>query len=109
MDLVAVARRALLASLRHDLLTGPSMFDEAITVLPMEVFLHRRFHAWNNVMCEVGESDDMAKHGAIRVDARGVVLEINPVQISGAEFFAQRACQRFRHFTLNHDVSAFVA
>src|SRR5438128_476001 len=83
---------------------GTIVFDEAITVLSMKIFLHRRFHALNTVMFEVGESDDMAKHGAIRVDARGIVFEINSMQISDAKFFAQRTCQRFRHFTLDHDV-----
>src|SRR5437870_12974157 len=90
MDLVAVARRTLLSSIRHDLLANAVVLDEAITVLSMKVFFHRSFHALNTVMFEVGESDDVTKHRAIRVNTRGVMLEMNSTQTSDAEFFAQR-------------------
>ena len=77
MDLAAVTRRVFLASIRYDLIAGTIVLDEAITVLSMKVFLHRGFHALNAMMFEIGKSDYVAKHGAIWVDAPGVVFEIN--------------------------------
>ena len=109
MDLAAIARRAFLASVRHDLLAGAIVLDEAITVLSMKVFLHRRFHALNAMMFEIGKSDYVAEHGPIRIDAAGVVFEINSTQIFRAKFFAQRAAGRFRNFTFDHDVPALTA
>src|SRR6266481_1586194 len=109
MDLIAVALRALLSAIRDDLLSGAIVFDEAKTVLPMKIFLHRRFHSLDTTMVEVGESNDMAKHGAVWVDASGVMLEINSAQISGTKFFAQCARLRLGHFTLDDDVAAITA
>ena len=109
MDLVAVARGALLSPVGHDLLAGAVVLDETITVLPMKIFLHRSFHTLNPVMFEVGESDDVAKHGAIWVNPRGIMFEINSTQVSGAKFLAQRARQRPRYFTLDHNVSPVAA
>ena len=106
MDLVAVARSALLSAVRYDLLARPVMFDETIAVLPVKVFIHRGFHALDAVMIEVGKSNHMAKHGAIRINPRGVMLEINSVQIAGTKFFTQRGCGVRRHVTLNDDVTA---
>ena len=107
MNLIAVARRAFLPSVEDDLLTGTIVFDVAIAILPMKIFLHRRFHALNAAMFEIRESDDVTKHGAIRIDARGVMFEINPTQISGAKFFAQRAGQRLWQLALDYYVAAF--
>src|ERR1700747_3381801 len=106
MDLVAVALRTLLSAIRDDLLSSAVVFDEAKTVLPTKIILHRRFHSLDTTMVEVGESNDMAKHRAIRINPSGVVLEINSAEISGAKFFPQRACLRLGHFTLNHDIPA---
>src|SRR6266403_2862414 len=106
MDLVAIARRAFLTSIRNDLLADTIVFDVAISVLSMKIFLHRSFYALNAMMFEICESDDVTKHGAIRINTRGVMFEINPAQISGAKFCAQRGGQRFRHFALDHDISA---
>ncbi len=93
MDLTAVARRAFLSAIRHDLLPGAIVFDEAITILPMKVFLHRRFHALDATMFEIGKSDDVAKHRAVWVNASGIVFEINSTQILRAKFFPRaRAC-----------------
>jgi hypothetical protein len=61
------------------------------------------------MMFEIGKSDDVAEHGPIRVDATGVVFEINSTQIFRAKFFAQRTAGRFGHFTLDHHVSALAA
>src|SRR5882762_10497991 len=109
MDLIAVALRALLSAIRDDLLSGAIVFDEAKTVLPMKIFLHRRFHSLDTTMVEVGESNDMAKHRPVWVNASGVVLEVNSAQISATKFFTQHACLRFRHFTLDDDVAALTA
>src|SRR6266480_6632543 len=106
MDLVAVARRAFLTSVRNDLLADAIVFDVAISVLSMKIFLHRSLHALDAMMFEVCESDDMTKHGAIRIDSGGIIFEINSAQISGEKFCPQRGRQRLRHFTLDHDVSA---
>src|SRR4029077_8132489 len=106
MDLIAVALRALLSAIRDDLLSSAIVFDEAKTVLPMKIFLHRRFHSLDTTMVEVGESNDMAKHRAIRVNPSGVVLEIDSTEISGTKFFPQRPCLGLGHFTLNDDISA---
>src|SRR6266508_5976444 len=109
MNLITVARGALLPSLRHDFLAGAVMFDEAKTILSMKVFFHRRFNSLDTAMVEVGESNDVAKHRAIWVNPSGIVLEINSTQISSAKFFAQRACLRLGHFTLDDDVAALTA
>src|SRR4030095_7957050 len=106
MDLVAITRRTLLSAVRHDLLAGTVVFDEAITVLSMKVFLHRRFDTLDSVTVEVGESKDVTKHRAVWVNAGGVVLEINSAQVGGAKFLAQRACLRLGHFALDDDVTA---
>ena len=106
MDLVAIPWRAFLASIWNDLLADTIALGVAISVLPMKIFFHRSFHALNAMMFEICESDDVTKHGAIRINTRGVMLEINPAQISGAKFCPQRAGQRFRHFALDHNVSA---
>src|SRR6266567_3631006 len=87
MDLVAVARSALLSAVRYDLLARPVVFDETIAVLPVKILLHRGFHALDTVMIKVGKSNDVAKHGAIWINARGIMLEINSAQISGTKFF----------------------
>ncbi len=42
MDLVAVARSALLPPVGYDLLSGPVVLDETITVLPVKVFTPSR-------------------------------------------------------------------
>src|SRR6516165_9643602 len=105
MDLVAVARSALLATVRHDLPSSSIVLDETIAVLSVKVLLHRGFHALNAVMIKVGKSDDMTKHGSIRVDALGVVLEINSAQIAGSKFLTQRVCSGRRHFPLDHDIT----
>src|SRR5438128_10993317 len=106
MDLIAVARRAFLASKRNNLLPGTVAFDIAITVLPAQIFIHRSFHALNTVMLKIRESDDVTKHGPVRVDATGVVFEINSPQIAGTQSFAWRIRQRFRYLPLDHDVAA---
>src|SRR5438045_9562673 len=106
MDLVAIARRPFLTSIRNDFLADAIALGVAIAVLPMKVFLHRSFHALNAMMFEICETDDVTKHGAIRINTCGVMLEINPAQISGAKFCPQRAGQRFRHFALDYNVSA---
>src|SRR6266403_1165438 len=85
MDLVAIARRAFLTSVRNDLLADAVVFDVAISVLPMKIFFHRRLHALDATMFEVCESDDMTKHGAIRIDSCGIIFEINSTKREGAE------------------------
>src|ERR1041384_8828406 len=107
MDLVAVARSALLPSIRYDLLTSSIVLDETISILPVKVFLHRGFYSLDAVVIKVGKSYDMTKHGPIRVDARGVVLEINSAQLVRSKFLAQRVCSHRRHFSLDHNVTAF--
>ena len=107
MDLVTVARSALLPSVRHDLLPGPIVLDKTIAVLSVKVLLHRGFHTLDAVMIKIGKSDDMTKHGSIWVYARGVVLEINSTQVADAKFFTQRICSGCRHFSLDYDVTAF--
>src|SRR5438552_11696290 len=92
MYLVTVPRRALLPAIGHDLLAGTVVLDETVAVLPVEVFLHRAFDALDAVMIEIGKPDYVAKHGAVGVDARGVMLEINSTHISGTEFFTQSIC-----------------
>ena len=57
-------------------------------------------------MIEVGESNDVAKHRTIWVNAGSIVLEIDSTQISGTKFFTQRASLRLGHFTLDDDVAA---
>src|SRR5438874_11836321 len=76
MDLVAVPRRAFLSSVRNNLLADAIVFDIAISVLPMKIFLHRSLHSLNASMFEVCESDDVTKHGAIRIDSCGIIFEI---------------------------------
>src|SRR5438874_9240117 len=76
MNLIAVARRSLLPTIRHDFLASAVVFDEAKTILPMKIFLHRSFHSLDTTMVEVGESNDMAKHRAVWVDTSGIMLEI---------------------------------
>src|SRR5438552_9598686 len=98
MNLIAVARRPFLPTIRHDFLASAVVFDEAKTILPVKIFLHGSFHSLDTAMVEVGESNDMAKHRAVWVNASGVVLEINSTQISGTKFFTQRACLRLGHF-----------
>src|SRR5207244_11614982 len=108
MDLVAVARSPLLSAIRYDLLASPVVLDETIAVLPVKILLHRGFHALDTAMIKVGKSNDVAKHGAIWINARGIMLEINSAQISGTKFFTQRVCGVLGHFALNHDVTASV-
>ena len=72
-------------------------------VIPVTQFIDATGH----VMIKVGESDDMTKHGAIWVDARGIVLEINSAQIASAKFLTQRGCSGRGHFPLDHNVTAF--
>ena len=62
VDLITVLGRALLSTIKNDLLAGPIMLDVTVPVLSMEIFLHRSFHALNAVMVEIGESDDVTKH-----------------------------------------------
>ena len=92
MHLVTVARRAFLPAIRHDLLAGAVVLDETVTVLSVEIFFHRRFHALDAAMIEIREPDHVAKHRAVGIDARGVVLEVNAAQICRAKFFTQRVC-----------------
>src|SRR5438093_12096491 len=106
MELVAVARRPLLSAVRHDFLASAVVFDETIAVLPVKILLHRGFHPFDAAVIKVGKSNNVTKHRAIRVDARGVMLEINSAQIAGTKSFTQDLCGVFGHFPLDHDVTA---
>src|SRR5947207_13363318 len=106
MDLVAVARRALLTSVRNDLLADSIVFHVAISVLPGKIFLHRSLHALNAMMLDVCESDDVTEHRAIRVDSCGIIFEITPTQISGPKLRPERGGEPLRHFTPDHYLSA---
>src|SRR5262249_40433651 len=75
----------------------------------MKVFFHRRFDALDTMMVEIGESKHVAKHRAVWVNAGGVMLEIDPPQVGGAKFLAQRARPRFRYFALDDYVTALTA
>src|SRR5262252_4609466 len=57
-------------------------------------------------MIEICKANYVAKHRAVGVDARGIVLEVDSAQIAGAEFFAQRVCLRRGYFALDDDVGA---
>src|SRR5262249_16756497 len=89
MNLIAVTRRTFLSTIKDDFLTGPVMLDIAITVLAPQIFVERTFHALNAAMLEVGETDDVTKHDAVRINAGRVVLEINAAQTFAAEFLAE--------------------
>ena len=106
MHLVTVPRRALLSAIRNDLLAGAIMLDETVAVLPVEVFLHRAFDALDAVMIEIGKPDYVAKHRAVGVDARGVMLEVNSTHISGTEFFTQHICLRRGYLAFDYDIAA---
>ena len=106
MDLITIARSALLSPVRNNFLSGAIVFDETIAVLPMKILLHGRFDALDAIMIEVSESNDVAKHQAIWVDARRIVLEVNTAQITGAKFFAQSVCRRLWYLAFDHDVTA---
>ncbi len=56
-------------------------------------------------MLEVREADHVTKHRAIRINAGGIALEINPAQILRAQFFPQRRGDGFRHLALQDDVT----
>src|SRR5262245_51611642 len=106
MHLVTVPRLALLPAIRHDLLACAVMLDETEPILSMEVFFHRRFNALDTVMIEICKPNHVAKHRAVGVNARGVVLEIDSAEIAGAEFFTQRGCSCRGYFVLDDDVAA---
>src|SRR5262245_4435580 len=106
MHLVTVPRVALLPAIRHDLLARAIVLDETEAVLSVQVFLHRCFNALDTVMIEICKSNYVAKHRAVGVDARGVVLEVDSAEIAGAEFFTQRVCSRRGYFALDDDVAA---
>src|SRR4029077_353348 len=107
MNLIAVARRSLLSTIRHDFLASAVVFDESKTILPMKIFLHRSFHSLDTTMVEVGESNDMAKHRGAWVNASGIMLEIDSAQICSTKFLTQCACLRLGHFALDDYVAAF--
>ena len=90
MHLVTVARRAFLPAIKHDLLPGAIVLDVTITILPVQIFIHRRFHSLNSLVIEIGEPDDVTKHRPVRIKPRGIVLEINPAQILFAKFGPKR-------------------
>ena len=106
VDLIAVARGALLSPIEHDFLAGAIMLDVTVAVLPVQIFFHRRFHALDAVMFEIGESDHMTEHGTIWINPRGVVFQIDAAQILAAQFFAQRIGHYLRHLAFDHDVTA---
>src|SRR5207247_9911303 len=80
MNLIAVAWRSLLPTIRHDFLASAVVFDEAKTILPMKIFLHRSFHSLDTTMVEVCESNDMAKHRAVWVNTSDVMPETDSAQ-----------------------------
>src|SRR5204862_2707768 len=106
MHLVTVTWRALLPPIRHDLLAGAVVLDETVAVLPVEVFFHRGFNALDAAVIKIRKPNDVAKHRAVGVDARGVVLEIDSAQIAGTEFFTQRICSRRGYLAFEDDVAA---
>ena len=110
VDLVAVTRRAFLPAIKHDLLAGAVVLDVAITILAVQIFFHRRFHALDALVIEIGEPDDVTKHRAVRINARRIALEINAAQILRVQFFA-RATFAIRLGTsrFKHDVTAIAA
>jgi hypothetical protein len=77
VHLIAVARGAFLAAVKHDLLAGAVMLDVTIAILAMQIFFHGRFHALDAAVLEIGETDHVAKHRAVRINPGGVPLEIN--------------------------------
>jgi hypothetical protein len=58
------------------------------------------------VVIEIRKPNHVAKHRAVGIDARGVVLEVDSAQIAGAEFFTQRICSRRGYLALDDDVAA---
>src|SRR5262245_41430927 len=106
MQLLTVPSGALLPAVRNDFLASAVVLDETVAVLPVQVLFHRRFRALDAVMLEIRKPDDVAEHRAIRVDSRGVVLEVNSAQIASAEFITQRTCARRRYLALNHHIAA---
>src|SRR4029077_840531 len=106
VDLIAVAWSPLLSAIRYDLLASPVVFDETIAVLAVKIFLHRGFNALDTVMIKIGKPNNVTEHGAIWVNSRGIMLEINSAQIGGAKFFTQRVCCVLGYFALDHDVTA---
>ena len=77
MHLITISRRALLAAIKHQLLAGAVMLDVAIAVLTAQVIVERTFHSLNAAMLEIGETDDMAQHHAVRINSGRVLFEIN--------------------------------
>src|SRR5436309_390278 len=106
MHLVTVPRRALLPAIRHDLLTGAVVLDETVAVLSVEVFFHRGFNPLDAVAIEIRKPIHVAKHRAVGVDARGVVLEEDSAQLARAKFFTQRVYSRRGYLALDDDVGA---
>ena len=104
-DVVAVAGRALLPAIKHDLLAGPITLGVTIAVLAVQIFFHRRLDALNSSMIEIGESDHVTKHRAVGIKTGRVALEIDAAQILGAQFVAQRLGNRVRYFALDHDIT----
>src|SRR5437660_621410 len=106
MDLIAIAWRSLLAAIKHDLLARSIVLDVTVTVLSVQVFVERTFHALDALVLEIGESDDVTKHDAVRINSSRVSLEINAAQILRAQFLTERVGARFRNFTLQDDVAS---
>src|SRR5207302_1929438 len=85
-ELVLVARRALLAAIKHQLLAGAVMLDVAIAVLTMQILVERTFHSLNAVVLKISEPDDVAQHHAVGINAGRVLFEINAAQTLGPQF-----------------------
>ena len=105
VDLVTVARRPFLPAIKHHLLPGAVMLDEAVTILAVEIFFHGRFDSLDPAMLEIGEADDVAKHRAVRINPGRIALEINAAQILRPQFFPERCRQCHRHFAFQHDIA----
>ena len=90
MDLVTVTRRAFLPTIKDEFLAGAIVFDETETILPVQIFVHGGFHALDSFVVEIGETDNMAKHRAIGIKPRDVVLEINAADVCDPKFGAKR-------------------
>ena len=56
-------------------------------------------------MIEIRKPNHVAKHRAVGVDARGVVLKVDSAQIAGVEFFTQRIYSRRGYLALDDDVA----
>ena len=109
MNLIAVARSAFLAAIKHDLLTGAIVFDVTVAVLPVQIVFHGSFHALNATVIEVGEPDNVREHRAVRINAGGIALKINAAQILRTEFSSKRIRHRLRNFAFHYDVAPLTA